>query len=121
VFNSFFFHIRPTIPVIELLDRVADRLAKENAWDRYVISEEIFNPSHPGYKGLLDKRVMDYYNFMNNKILFKTVMEDDKLRKLKPVIVHVNYHPDKLPRIKAVIDFYVNNNQDVLQAFTDGS
>ncbi|KAI3934547.1 hypothetical protein MKW92_033135 [Papaver armeniacum] len=38
-----------------------------------------------------------------------------------PVIVHVNYHPDKLPRMKAVVDFYVNGNQDALQAFPDGS
>ncbi|MCL7037182.1 hypothetical protein MKW94_028620 [Papaver nudicaule] len=122
VFNSGFFYIRPTIPAIELLDRVADRLAKENAWDQAVFNEELFYPSHPGYEGLhASKRVMDYYNFMNSKTLFKTVRKDDKLRKLKPVIVHVNYHPDKLPRMKAVVDFYVNGNQDALQAFPDGS
>ncbi|KAI3841039.1 hypothetical protein MKX03_018270 [Papaver bracteatum] len=122
VFNSGFFYIRPTIPAIELLDRVADRLAKENAWDQAVFNEELFYPSHPGYEGLhASKRVMDYYNFMNSKVLFKTVRKDDKLRKLKPVIVHVNYHPDKLPRMKAVVDFYVNGNQDALQAFPDGS
>ncbi|KAI3895654.1 hypothetical protein MKW98_025445 [Papaver atlanticum] len=95
VFNFvFFFHKRPTIPAIELLDRVADRLAKENSWDQYSLHAS--------------KRVMDYYNFMNSKILFKTVRKDDKLRKLKP-----------LPRMKVV--FYVNSNQDALQAFTDGS
>ncbi|KAI3841038.1 hypothetical protein MKX03_018269 [Papaver bracteatum] len=117
-----FFHISPTIPTIELLNRVADRLAKEDAWDRDVIIEELFHPSHPEYEGLhaSKKRVMDYYNFMNSKILFKTVRKDDKLRKLKPVIVHVNYHPDKLPRMKAIIDFYVHGNQDALQAFTYG-
>ncbi|KAI3934546.1 hypothetical protein MKW92_033134 [Papaver armeniacum] len=111
VFNSGFFYIRPTIPAIELLDRVADRLAKENAWDQAVFNEELFYPSHPGYEGLhASKRVMDYYSFMNSKVLFKTVRKDDKLRKLKP-----------LPRMKAVVDFYVNGNQDALQAFPDGS
>ncbi|KAI3902164.1 hypothetical protein MKW92_004270 [Papaver armeniacum] len=109
VFNSGFFYIRSTIPAIELLDRA-------------VFNEELFYPSHPGYEGLhASKTVMYYYNFMNIKVLFKTVRKDDKLRKLKPVIVHVNYHPDKLPRMKAVDDFYVNGNQDALQAFPDGS
>ncbi|KAI3855841.1 hypothetical protein MKX03_036995 [Papaver bracteatum] len=111
VFNSGFFYIRATIPASELLDRVADRLAKEKAWDQAVFNEELFYPSCPGYKALhASKRVMDYYKFMNSKILFKT-----------PVIVHVNYHPDKLPRTKlAVVDFYVNGNQDALKAFPDG-
>ncbi|RZC49399.1 hypothetical protein C5167_017821 [Papaver somniferum] len=122
VFNTGFLYVRPTIPAIELLDRVADRLAKENAWDQAVFNEELFYPSCPGYEGLhASKRVMDYYNFMNSKILFKTVRKDEKLRKLKPVIVHVNYHPDKLPRMKEVVDFYVNGNQDALRAFPDGS
>ncbi|OVA04546.1 Reticulon [Macleaya cordata] len=122
VYNSGFFYIRPTIPSIELLDRVADRLAKSNAWDQAVFNEELFFPSHPGYDGLhASKRTMDFYKFMNSKVLFKTVRKDDKLSKLKPVIVHVNYHPDKLPRMKAVVEFYVSGNQDALKAFPDGS
>ncbi|KAI3973581.1 hypothetical protein MKW92_033307 [Papaver armeniacum] len=122
VCNSGFFYIRPTIPAIELLDRVVDRLAKEKAWDQAVFNEELFYPSCPGYEALhASKRVMDYYNFMNSKILFNAVRKNEKLRKLKPVIVHVNYHPDKLPRMKAIVDFYVNGNQDALIACPDGS
>jgi hypothetical protein len=67
------------------------------------------------------KRTMDFYLFMNSKVLFKTVRKDAKLKKLKPVIVHVNYHPDKLPRMKAVVEFYVNGKQDALERFPDGS
>ncbi|CAM8945692.1 unnamed protein product [Rhodiola kirilowii] len=122
VYNSGFFYIRPTIPSIELLDRVAATLAREDAWDQAVFNEELFYPSHPGYTGLhASKRTMDLYMFMNSKVLFKTVRKDAKLKKLKPVIVHVNYHPDKLPRMLAVVEFYVNGKHNALNSFPDGS
>ncbi|KAG8368268.1 hypothetical protein BUALT_Bualt15G0027600 [Buddleja alternifolia] len=122
VYNSGFFYIRPTMPSIELFDRVTRRLSSMNAWDEAVFNEELFYPSHPGYVGLhASRRIMDYYMFMNSKVLFKTVRKDAKLRKLKPVIVHMTYHPDKLQRMKAVVDYYVNGKQDALNAFPDGS
>lgn len=122
VYNSGFFYIRPTIPSIELLDRIADRLAKSNAWDQAVFNEELFFPSHPGYIGLhASKRTMDMYEFMNSKVLFKTVRRDAGLKKRKPVIVHVNYHPDKFPRMKAVVEYYVDGKEDALDPFPDGS
>jgi hypothetical protein len=38
VYNSGFFYIRPTLPSIELLDRVAGRLSREsNSWDQAVL------------------------------------------------------------------------------------
>ncbi|KAI8025789.1 Arabinosyltransferase RRA3 [Camellia lanceoleosa] len=123
VYNSGFFYIRPTIPSIELLDRVAGRLSREpKSWDQAVFNEELFFPSHPGYEGLhAARRTMDFYLFMNSKVLFKTVRKDANLSKLKPVIVHVNYHPDKLPRMKAVVEYYVNGKQDALKPFPEGS
>ncbi|WOG84669.1 hypothetical protein DCAR_0103853 [Daucus carota subsp. sativus] len=122
VYNSGFFYIRPTIPSIELLDRVASRLSSEKAWDQAVFNEELFYPSHPGYDGLhASRRTMDFYLFMNSKVLFKTVRKDAKLSKIKPVIIHVNYHPDKFPRMKAIVEYYVNGKQDALKYFPDGS
>uniref|UniRef100_A0A0D3CWJ2 Glycosyltransferase n=1 Tax=Brassica oleracea var. oleracea TaxID=109376 RepID=A0A0D3CWJ2_BRAOL len=122
VFNSGFFYLRPTLPSIELLDRVADTLSKADAWDQAVFNEQLFYPSHPGYTGLhASKRVMDMYEFMNSKVLFKTVRKDHELKKLKPVIVHLNYHPDKLSRMQAVVEFYVNGKQDALDSFPDDS
>ncbi|XP_019174873.1 PREDICTED: arabinosyltransferase RRA3-like [Ipomoea nil] len=123
VYNSGFFYIRSTIPSIELLDRVADRLARQpNSWDQAVFNEELYYPSHPGYIGLhASRRTMDIYLFMNSKVLFKTVRKDTNLKKLKPVIVHVNYHPDKLPRMQAVVEFYVDGKQNALDSFPDGS
>ncbi|KAL3321863.1 hypothetical protein AABB24_039469 [Solanum stoloniferum] len=48
-YSSGFFYIRPTIPAIELLDRVANRLTHEpNAWDQAVFNEELTFPSYPG-------------------------------------------------------------------------
>lgn len=122
VYNSGFFYLRPTIPSIELLDRVANRLSHEKAWDQAVFNEELFFPSHSGYNGLhASRRTMDFYLFMNSKVLFKTLRKNANLSKLKPVIVHVNYHPDKLPRMKAVVEFYVNGKRDALKPFPDGS
>ncbi|KAK6939437.1 Nucleotide-diphospho-sugar transferase [Dillenia turbinata] len=122
VYNSGFFFIRPTVPAIELLDRVADRLAKQNVWDQAAFNEELYFPSHPGYTGLhASKRTMDFYLFMNSKVLFKTVRKDSRLKNLKPVIVHLNYHPDKLPRMIAVVEFYANGKKDALDPFPDGS
>lgn len=124
VYNSGFFYIRPTVPSIELLDRVAGRLSREpNLWDQAVFNEELYFPSHPGYDGLhAARRTMDFYLFMNSKVLFKTVRKDTNLsKKIKPVIVHVNYHPDKLPRMKAVVEYFVNGKQDALKPFPDGS
>ncbi|PKA51923.1 rhamnogalacturonan II specific xylosyltransferase [Apostasia shenzhenica] len=123
VYNSGFFYIRATLAAIELLDRVAYRLSNEPmSWDQAVFNEELFFPSRPGYDGLhAAKRTMDIYLFMNSKMLFKTVRKDAQLQKLKPVIIHVNYHPDKLQRMKAIVEFYVNGKQNALERFPDGS
>ncbi|XP_022141157.1 arabinosyltransferase RRA3-like [Momordica charantia] len=122
VYNSGFFFIRPTLPSFELLDRVATRLSQEKAWDQAVFNEELFFPSRPGCDGLhASKRTMDMYLFMNSKVLFKTVRKDARLRQLKPVIVHINYHPNKYPRMKAVVEFFVNGKQNALDSFPDGS
>ncbi|XP_022937032.1 arabinosyltransferase RRA3-like [Cucurbita moschata] len=122
VYNSGFFFIRPTLPSLELLDRVAARLSQEKAWDQAVFNEELFYPSRPGRDGLhASKRTMDMYLFMNSKVLFKTVRKNLNLRQLKPVIVHINYHPDKYARMKAVVEFYVDGKQNALDHFPDGS
>lgn len=122
VFNSGFFYIRPTIPSIELLDRVVDRLSKEVAWDQAVFNELLFFPSHPGYEGLhASKRAMDYYLFLNSKVLFTKFRHEPQMLRYKPVIIHINYHPDKLPRMKAVVEYYVHGKKEALKPFPDGS
>lgn len=122
VFNSGLFYIRPTIPSIELLDRVTAKLAKEKAWDQAVFNEELFFPSHPGYEGLhASRRVLDFYQFLNSKMLFKILRKDPRYSDHKPVTIHVNYHPDKYNRMLAIVDHYVHGNRDALKQFPDGS
>lgn len=122
VFNSGLFYIRPTVPSIELLDRVTAKLAKEKAWDQAVFNEELFNPSHPGYDGLhASRRVLDYYLFMNSKVLFKILRKEANFADYKPVTIHVNYHPDKYERMLAIVDHYVKGNANALKRFPDGS
>ena len=122
VFNSGLFYIRPTVPSIELLDRVTARLAREKAWDQAVFNEELFYPSHPGYEGLhASKRVLDYYKFMNSKVLFLEVRKEARFANHRPVTIHVNYHPDKYERMLAIVEYYVNGDKDALSRFPDGS
>ncbi|KAL6493115.1 Arabinosyltransferase rra2 [Orobanche gracilis] len=118
-----FFYIRPAVPSIELLDRVVSELGRdEYAWDQVVFNEVMFYSSRPGYVGLhVSKRTVDMYLFMNSKVLFKTVRKDNGLMRMKPVVVHLNYHPDKVPRMKAVFEFYVDGKLDALEPFPDGS
>ncbi len=122
VFNSGLFYIRPTVPSIELLDRVTDRLSKEKAWDQAVFNEELFYPSHPGYEGLhASRRVLDYLLFLNSKMVFKILRKQGNFAQYKPVTIHVNYHPDKYDRMVALIDYFVNGETDALDRFPDGS
>ncbi|CAN8306932.1 unnamed protein product [Cochlearia groenlandica] len=96
VFNSDFFYLIPTIPSIELLDHVADRLSKAVLWDQAVFNEELFYPSHPEYIGLhASKRVMDMYEFMNRKVIFKTVRKNLELRKKVKLVIRSCELPSK--------------------------
>jgi hypothetical protein len=122
VFNSGLFYIRPTVPSIELLDRVTTRLSKEDAWDQAVFNEELFFPSHPGYEGLhASKRVLDFYLFVNSKVFFKNMRKEARFKGHKPVTIHVNYHhPDKYARMLAIVDYYILGNDNALDRFPDG-
>lgn len=67
------------------------------------------------------RRVMDYMRFMNSKVLFKTVRHDPQYQEHKPVMIHVNYHPDKHQRMLAIVKRYVEGDLEALAPFPDGS
>jgi len=68
------------------------------------------------------RRAMDIYKFMNSKVLFKHLRHDQpKMDLTKPVMIHVNYHPNKFERMKAIVEYYVDGNKDALTRFLDGS
>lgn len=51
VLNSGLFYIQPNERTIQLMDRITDRLMREQVWDQAVFNEEIFFPTHEGYNG----------------------------------------------------------------------
>jgi hypothetical protein len=121
VLNSGLFYLRANERTAELLKRIAGRLRKEKAWDQSVYNEEIFLLSHGDeYKSPgVSVRVMDIYKFMNSKTLFKTVR---KLPAAAParkaaVMVHTNYHANKLDRMKAIKSYYLDGDKTALDAF----
>ena len=86
------------------------------------VSQVIFFPSHGQHKDpAITRRVMDFMDFMNSKTLFTIVRKDQALKNHKPVMIHVNYHPDKHPRLLAVVERYVHGDMQALDRFPDGS
>jgi arabinosyltransferase len=55
------------------------------------------------------------------QVLFKRVRHDRNYDKHVPVMIHVNYHPDKHPRMLAIVERYVKGNMNALDRFPDGS
>ena len=65
---------------------------------------------------------MGIYEFENSKTLFKSVRHRPKAsRPGMPVVVHSNYHPDKLARVQAIFKYYLEKDEHALDAFPDGS
>ncbi|MEW5305154.1 MAG: hypothetical protein WDW36_007715 [Sanguina aurantia] len=108
---------------LDLLTRLDDRLTKTKYWDQTAYNEEIFFLSHGAYKSpQVSVRIMELHRFMNSKFLFKDVRQRAPgARPEMPVIVHVNYHPDKHERMRGVIKFYLEGNEAALAAFPGGS
>ncbi|KAL4858268.1 Arabinosyltransferase RRA2 [Chlorella vulgaris] len=123
VLNSGLFFLRPTNATQELLDKIIYRVETENGWDQALFNECIFFPNRPGYKDpSVTRRVLDYLKFMNSKVLFKHLRHDQgTFENHMPVSVHVNYHPDKFERMKAVVKRYVEKDMHALDSFPDGS
>jgi arabinosyltransferase len=64
---------------------------------------------------------MDIMAFMNTKVLFKNVRHLPKASQPRPVMVHSNYHPDKSARMRAVIKYYLEGDDQALKNFPGGS
>ncbi|KAK9858806.1 hypothetical protein WJX84_008354 [Apatococcus fuscideae] len=120
--NSGLFYLRANLYTINLMRRIAARLEKEKAWDQSVYNEEMFFLSHGDYVAAnVDVRVMDIFQFMNTKILFKVWRHLPKAQQKMPVMVHINYHPDKEQRLRAVIDYFLHDDKGALAKFPGGS
>ena len=121
--NSGLFYLKPSDRTLRFMDGITARLERAKEWDQAVYNEEMFFPSHgdhvnPG----VTTRVMEIDVFMNSKTLFVVARHDKKrMRNLKPAMVHVNYHPDKWERMKAIWAYFVDGKKKALDAFPDGS
>jgi hypothetical protein len=56
-----------------------------------------------------------------SQVLFRTVRYQQRAQQQKPVMVHLNYHPDKLERAKAAYAYFVEGDLRALEDFPGGS
>ncbi|KAG2497437.1 hypothetical protein HYH03_004592 [Edaphochlamys debaryana] len=120
--NSGLFYVMANNRTLDMMTRLADRLSKEQYWDQTAYNEAIFFLSHGSYRSpQVSVRVMEIDKFMNSKRLFKDIRHRPKGQQPPlPVMVHINYHPDKHERMKAVVEWY-GGNEHALDAFPGGS
>ncbi|KAG2436249.1 hypothetical protein HXX76_006560 [Chlamydomonas incerta] len=120
--NSGLFYIRPNERTIGLMDRITDRLNKNKEWDQAVFNMEIWFPSHDNYRtSRISVRIMNIDKFMNSKRLFRTVRYEPQFANFVPVMIHVNYHPDKFQRMQSIWAKYVEGDKTALDKYPVGS
>lgn len=120
--NSGLFYLRANERTLGLMRRIAARLSQEKAWDQSVYNQEIFFLSHDDYIApQVTVRVMNIYKFMNSKVLFKEVRHTPRSQQIAPIMIHINYHPDKHARMLAAIKYYVDGDDHALEPFPGGS
>jgi hypothetical protein len=121
--NSGLFYVKANERTVDLMKRLDTRLSKQKYWDQTAWNEEIFFLSHGSYKSpQVSVRVMDIDQFMNSKRLFKDIRNRSKAqRPPMPIMVHVNYHPDKHERMRAVFKYYKDGDEHALESFPGGS
>ncbi|KAK9837243.1 hypothetical protein WJX81_001335 [Elliptochloris bilobata] len=120
--NSGLFYIQASPRTVAFMARIAARLAREKAWDQSVYNEELFFLSHDDYVSPgLSVRVMNIHKFMNSKVLFKQFRHLPPASQVRPVMVHINYHPDKYERMVAAKRYFIDGDTSALKAFPGGS
>ena len=120
--NSGLFYLRANERTIALMQNIYKRLRKEKLWDQSVYNEEIFFLTHgPVKRAQVSVRVMEIEKFMNSKVLFKRIRNMPRDQQPLPVMVHMNYHPDKTERMEAAIRYYLKGDHEALKPFPGGS
>ena len=120
VFNSGLFYLRANRRTLDLLQRIEKKLAIQRAWDQSVFNEFLFLLPHDDVSSpMCSKRVLGIDSFCNSKRLFKYLRQERD--HTTPVMVHVNYHPDKYERMVAIIKRYVDGDRKALDPFPGGS
>ena len=91
-----------------MMGRLKHRMETEGVWDQTAYNEEMWYAALPGRDAHgVSSRVLNYLCHMNSKTLFRYVAGDSALlAQLRPVSIHVNYHPEKLPRMQDIFARY---------------
>ena len=126
VFNSGLFFVKASPGGLRAMVGTAEWLETKGGWDQAVFNEVIQFPSsvHRGISPNVSRRVMDIHKFANSKTFFCFMRKSTSFKKrgrpVKPVLVHVNYHPDKFERLKAIKAFYLDGENGALDRFPCG-
>jgi arabinosyltransferase len=57
----------------------------------------------------------------HSQVFFKKWRHMPESSRPKPVMVHINYHPDKGDRMKGIIDFFGTSKKDAIMKWPGGS
>ena len=110
-----------------LMARVAERMSSEKGWDQQIFNEEALFPAHGrSTTGLVSIRILDYLRFVNSKTFFRSerrrfIPGREAARDTLPVMVHMNYHPDKHKRMLCLIDRYHGGKPGACDGMPGGS
>ena len=119
--------IQPTPRAIDLMERVARRLSQAAAWDQQVFNQEAMLLSHGAYNGSkVSLRVLHFDQWVNSKVYFfssrsKFIPGHAVSEAETPVMVHMNYHPDKHKRMLCVWERYTKGKLNACDQFPGGS
>lgn len=128
--NSGLFYLAGTREALRMVTRLAARMQTErNTWDQTAYNEEQVwmwssdrggGPNAGPATAGVSQRVMNYACFQNTKYLFRYMRYDKQLydggagRSLRPVSVHVNYHPEKPQRMVTIMAQYIKGERDAI-------
>eukprot|EP00873_Tetraselmis_striata_P045504 jgi/Tetstr1/465768/TSEL_010393.t1 len=119
--------LRANERTVELMRRVRARLLASPGWDQQIFNEEVWFPSHGDYHGSqVSVRVMDIFKFMNSKIFFRSsrrryIPGQPQPAAEFPVMIHMNYHPDKHKRMLCLMARYMDGKWGACDDFPGGS
>ena len=120
VFNSGLFYVRASAAGLRAMQMTAEVLATKGGWDQAVFNEVISFPLSP-VRGspMASRRVVDFRTFVNSKTFFRYMRKEAGFKdRPPPCMIHLNYHPDKFERLKAIEAYYIGRQMGALDQFT---
>lgn len=110
----------------KLMQQVSDHLASQPGWDQQIFNQYLMRPSHGKFQNsYAHLRVMDIDLWLNSKIFFRSrrsrYLPGAKATMPTPILVHMNYHPDKHKRMLCLMDRYLYGKVSACDDMPGGS